>query len=538
MRVAVLGSGFAGTVLARILRRQGHRTHLLERFSHPRFAVGESSTPLAAFCLERLARRYDLEDLSWLAAYGRWTDRIPGVRRGLKRGFTFYRHRPGEPYRNDARNSARFLVAASPTDRVADSHWLRSDVDHFLVQRALAEGVEYRERVRIDHVEKRGSGWRLSGGTPGGRTELDADLVVDATGAGQLMPRQLGLGSVRPPGTPEGPRTGALFGHLADVPSFRDVAGAAATGAGAAAGEFPAAPFPEERAAVHHMLEEGWLWVLPFDHGTVSVGVVYDLEHPAAGALRSEPPEDAWSTLLARYPTLARQFEGARTVHRLRRVPRLQRRLQRAAGRDWALLPHTFAFVGPLFSTGIAWSLLAVERLGLLLEMAQAGADGALPDGLRRYDLGLRTEADHLSALLGGAHRVRRSFDEFVAYSHVYFAAASYAEAAQRILPCRWDAGPWAWEGFLGAADPVLRRAVREAAARLDGGPDRDPVARGRTATLATVRELVAPRNVAGLADPRRNRMYPLDLECVVENAGRLGLSREEVRSSLHRLRG
>ena len=54
LRVAVLGSGFAGTILARVLHRQGHRVVLVERGRHPRFAIGESSTPLGAIALERL----------------------------------------------------------------------------------------------------------------------------------------------------------------------------------------------------------------------------------------------------------------------------------------------------------------------------------------------------------------------------------------------------------------------------------------------------------------------------------------------------
>jgi FADH2 O2-dependent halogenase len=60
---------------------------LLERVRHPRFTLGESSTPLAAICLERLAGRYGLEDLDDLAAYGRWTRRFPNLRRGLDTWF-------------------------------------------------------------------------------------------------------------------------------------------------------------------------------------------------------------------------------------------------------------------------------------------------------------------------------------------------------------------------------------------------------------------------------------------------------------------
>ena len=45
--LAIVGSGFAGTRLAMIARRLGLSVLMIERGRHPRFAIGESSTPLA-----------------------------------------------------------------------------------------------------------------------------------------------------------------------------------------------------------------------------------------------------------------------------------------------------------------------------------------------------------------------------------------------------------------------------------------------------------------------------------------------------------
>lgn len=99
--VAVVGSGFAGSLAARVLRRLGREVILVERGRHPRFALGESSTPLAALSLEDLAGRYGLADLRALAAHGRWIESHPHLRRGLKRGFTFFGHRAGEAFTAD-----------------------------------------------------------------------------------------------------------------------------------------------------------------------------------------------------------------------------------------------------------------------------------------------------------------------------------------------------------------------------------------------------------------------------------------------------
>ena len=212
----------------------------------------------------------------------------------------------------------------------------------------------------------------------------------------------------------------------------------------------------------------------------------------------------------------------------------LQRKLSRAAGEGWALLPHVLQFWSPLFSTGIAWSLLGVERLGLLLESAAgpsaAGGD-RLTAGLERYDALLRAEADHLRRLIEPAYRRRDDFDAFDAWVQIYFAAASYSEARQRLCPApREYGGEWAWSGFLGAADPVLARIVTEADRFLDRRP-REPL-------VETMRNLIAPRNLAGLADPARRRLYPADLDALVAAAGLLGLTADEVRAGLPRLRG
>src|SRR6266567_7302606 len=147
--IAVIGSGFAGSLMARVLAVLGYDVVLLERGTHPRFAIGESSTPLANLSLERLARRYSLPDCYHLAAHGRWLEHHPELRRGLKRGFTFYRHHPDQPFANRGLDSERLLVAASPQDSLSDTHWLRADVDHHFVRQAITAGVDYRDRVEV-----------------------------------------------------------------------------------------------------------------------------------------------------------------------------------------------------------------------------------------------------------------------------------------------------------------------------------------------------------------------------------------------------
>ena len=150
-----------GSIMAMVARRLGRRVVLLERGRHPRFAIGESSSPLAGILIEQLAERYDLPRLAPLAAYGDWQRHYPQLGCGLKRGFTFFRHDAGRRYRTAPDRSNQLLVAASPCDELADTHWLRSDVDAWLVGEAVALGAEYLDECQVEGVECRDDGVRV-----------------------------------------------------------------------------------------------------------------------------------------------------------------------------------------------------------------------------------------------------------------------------------------------------------------------------------------------------------------------------------------
>jgi len=528
--VAVVGSGFGGSILARGLAAAGRRVLLVERGRHPRFALGESATPLAAIALERLAARPGLGDLAALAAAGRWRRELPKLRHGVKRGFTFYGHRPGELFDPGADNARRLLVAASPDGEVSDSHWVRADLDHHLAGAARAAGVEMWEGAEVEAVEAGEDGVRLVGRGEGGRFAVDADFLVDASGPGGLS-RLLGV--AHRPDPP--PHTALLFGHFAGVGRFAEAA--ARTGAALEPG-----PFPDDAAAVHHLLAEGWMYVLRFapeaagdePPGGALTSAGFVLRRGAADCLAAEHPEPAaaWAALLARYPTLADQLAGARPVRPIAWRRPVAHRLEAAAGPRWLALPHVVAFHDPLFSTGIAWTLVAVERaLDLLAggppdDLLAAGPPAL--DRLARYaDLLLR-EADHVGRLVTGAWAVLADAPSFFAWTQLYFAAASFAEASQRLLP-----GDHAWDGFLGVTDPVTEGFVRQGHARVSAMG----AAADAASLAAWVREAIAPRDVAGLADPARRNLYPVDVGLLAERAGLLGLTREEVAQRAGRLR-
>ncbi len=519
--IAIVGTGFAGSILARVLASLGLQVVLIEKGSHPRFALGESTTPLANLTLERLARRYGLEDLHQLATYGRLQRSLSTLRRGLKRGFTFYQHHRGQPFRNTSANEARLLVAASPDDENADTHWLRQDVDAFLLDRARQAGVSYCDQTTLDRYETGASDGkiRLGGEHQGQRRSWEVDFLIDASGPNGFLGRALGIES-----QPVGLDSALLYAHFATPESWVELA--RADGA-----HFSDGPYPDERAAIHHLFADGWMYVLPFDHGVTSAGIILrrDRPHVELAGLRRDPAR-AWRELLAPYPTLDRQLATACPVTPFGIADRLQHRLARAAGQRFFLLPHTFAFFDPMFSTGIAWSLIAVERLASLFE----GRGAVAPDqAALRYDSLMQREADQLERLLSLAYATLGRFELLTAVSFLYFATVSFSEVEQRL---HGIADPWA--GFLGASDPQLRGLFAEAQRRLRTIGSKPSSSSEAQAFVAWLHQAIAPRNIAGLADPARRNLYPLDLDVLVSRAELLGMSRGELQAALPRLRG
>jgi FADH2 O2-dependent halogenase len=522
--IAIVGSGFAASLLARVLAVLGYDVVLLERGTHPRFAIGESSTPLANLSLERIGARYGLADCHRLATHGRWLAHFPELRRGLKRGFTFYRHHPDQPFAGREPDPERLLVAASPSDALADTHWLRADVDHHLVREAVAAGVDYRDRVEVSSAEVRPDSILLTGRRDGTPFELRAAFLVDASGPGGFLAREVSLPSGLEHTTT---RSALVFGHFSGVRLMSDVMPG-----------MPPGPYPDDWAAVHHLIDEGWMYSLRFDHGVTSAGFL--LTPRGMAALNAPDGADAalrWRTLLERYPTLASAFADATPLMPIAFHPAIQHRLTRAAGGRWVLLPHAYAFVDPLFSTGIAWSLRAVERLAGAFESAAKGRRVPGVDVLARYEAALGAEADQIDRVVAGAYEAMAHFDLFAAHAMLYFTTVSYAEVRQRLAPGEFTE----WTGFLGVGDAVLEPLPREALRRLEhitgrrgnaGTPDE------RRGFAEWVARAIEPRNIAGLADPARRNLYPVDFDALIERHALLGMRREQLLEALPALRG
>lgn len=494
--IAVIGAGFAGSLTALGLDQLGYNVLLVEKEAHPRFAIGESSTPIADMILRDLAGRYDLSWLHSFSRYGSWQGHHPEVACGIKRGFSYYSHKTGRPFRTDKAHSRELLVAASVNNRQSDTNWYRPDLDAFLVSKVQEAGIYYVDKTTITSLDRIAGCWKIKAHHQKKRTTYSSDWIVDATGSGALL-RQLGIPSA---GTDLRTRTSAIFSHFTGVKPWQSWL----REHNISTGDYPYNP---DFSALHHLLDEGWLWMLRFDNGITSAGLV--LEQGKRTSL-AENKQAAWKQVIGRYPSVADLFEKASVAElpgHLFSTQRLQRRAQKIVGEGWVALPHTAGFVDPLHSTGIAHSLSGVERILHAFDSG-SGTASSQPrsDFLATYERAVFSELRFIDLLVDGCYKARRNFDLFTTYSMLYFISA--IEYEQKRLRGSFDIENHA---FLSADHPRIPALVQQFYREMEeitSLPASEIPEEVTGKFRARVKKAIAPYNSAGLLDPGIPNMY------------------------------
>lgn len=505
--IAVFGSGFAGSLMAMIAKRLGHSVVLLERGRHPRMAIGESSTPLANLLLEELAVRYNLPAIGPLAKWGSWQRAYPHLACGLKRGFTFYHHDLAAEDTPDPDHVRQLLVAASPHNEIADTHWYRADFDSFLVEQALAMGVDYLDEAKIDGFVEGRTEVSFNVLKSGQTTEVRAGFAVDATGPRGFLHRALQL---QESSFPDYPATQTLYCHFSGV---------SRPCASMETDDRQQPPYPPEDAAVHHVFDGGWIWVLRFNNGMTSAGVAATKQ--ASIRLNLSEGEAAWWRLIGTISTLKEQFASARAEGPFTFVPQLTFLTDRICGDRWAMLPSAAGFVDPLLSTGFPLTLLGLRRLTEIF--GKHWGSPSLSSELESYAAKTREELLATSQLVGSLYGNMNNFEVFKAISLLYFAAASYSETARRL------GKPHLAQTFLLQDDRVFGPACRDLLAR----SRRLTSEKESTLLVEDILRAIEPFDVAGLSKSNLSSWYPVDAEDLVQSASKVQATRGEIERML-----
>jgi FADH2 O2-dependent halogenase len=487
--ILVAGAGFAGSLTVLILQKSGFKVGLLEKGHHPRFTIGESSTPVADMILRELSSKYNLPWLYNFSRYGTWQQSHPEIVCGIKRGFSFFKHYPGEYFTTDGDHKNELLVAASSSDIESDTNWLRADFDAFLVSKVKESGIDYFDLTEIMTATRNGQ-WEFNISRSDKNEVIYSSFFIDATGSGDLAERLFGIESSSDDFLTN---SFALFSHFDQVPLWTEILQKAQI----LQSDFPYNP---DHSALHQILDEGWLWMLRFNNDRTSLGFVID---DSEGAYDKLSTEEIWNDLLAKYPSINIIFKDvilAEVPGKIIRSARLQRKLNRCFGEGWVALPHTIGFVDPLFSSGIAHTLSGVEKLVDSIKQFW-GNDELFYKSLQEYEHKVFEELKLADCLISGCYITMAHFELFNVWSMFYFAATIAHE--QRRLKNKSPGY------FLNADDPNIRKMIYNSYDDLlKIISSKEPSTEEIRDFTNLVKERIQPYNTAGLLDPASKNMY------------------------------
>ncbi len=328
--VAVIGGGPAGSTAAALLARRGYKVIALEKAHHPRFHIGESLLPMNLPVFERLGV---LDKVRAMGVYKPGAD----FESDDERGYSTY-------------SFARAIGRSPPH---AYQVW-RQDLDKMLYEHSRECGADAREGHEVMAVDQRGPREsRLDVRTDEGRSySIQSRFVVDASGRETFLAAKKRLRRKN-----EKHQSAAIFGH------FRG----AERRSGEDAGNISIYGF-----------EHGWMWMIPLPDGVMSVGAVCRPDY--LKQRKGRTLEFLFDTLKLS-PGLWRRIESAELIGNEARVTgNYSYDCSHMGGPGWILVGDAFAFLDPVFSSGVYLAMISAEE-------AVAMVDGALRDPSREAGL-------------------------------------------------------------------------------------------------------------------------------------------------------
>ncbi len=300
--VFVIGGGPAGSTLAALLAERGRKVVVCDKDRHPRFHIGESLLPQNMPLFERLGVSKEIE-------------RIGLVKHGAEFNSPDHDHQVTFDFGHafDKRWPYAYQVR-------------RSEFDHVLLGNARRQGATVHEGARVRAAEFTPGGPTMLDveHDDGGRSRWQAQFLVDASGRDTFLANLLGFKRKN-----KKHNSAAIYGHF--------------TGARRLPGD------AEGNISVF-WFDHGWFWFIPLRDGTTSVGAVC---WPSYTRTRKTDPTQFLMDTIALSPELAARLVDAQLTGPATATGNYSYQCTRMAGERYLLIGDAWAFVDPVFSSGV-----------------------------------------------------------------------------------------------------------------------------------------------------------------------------------------
>ena len=299
--VLVIGGGPGGATISALLAERGRNVVLVEKARHPRFHIGESLLPLNMPLFEKLGVAEEVKRIG-----------MP------KYGAEFVSPWHGKPVTFDFADALDKSFPSAYQVR-------RSEFDHILFRNAVRKGATAVEACRVTGVEFRPGGAVVTARREDGpERKWQTKFVVDASGRDTLLANQFGIKRRN-----KKHNSAAIFGHFSGATRL---------------------PGKAEGNISLFWFDHGWFWFIPLSDGATSVGAVC---WPYYMKSRQTAPERFFLDTIALCPALADRLRDATLISPVTATGNYSYQVARAAGRNYLMLGDAFAFIDPVFSTGV-----------------------------------------------------------------------------------------------------------------------------------------------------------------------------------------